>query len=131
MCLILSVWNVQCALAMFSYACRCYSNRFQSEGAGRKNHLEPMMGMIEIGNRLRAHLVRAACSKPADTSNGCFFGGVLQQRGVIDLYFQYNATCCCVTNFILHLTYRVGLSMQKYEDVLCYKGKRLSASEWT
>lgn len=47
-------------------------SRFQGEGARPKNHLEPMMGMIEIGNRLRARLARAARSKPADTQKWVF-----------------------------------------------------------
>lgn len=45
-------------------------SRSQREGARLKTHLEPMMEMIEIGNRLRARLVRAARSKPEDTEMG-------------------------------------------------------------
>lgn len=46
-------------------------SRFQREGAPLlKNHLEPTMEKIEIGNRLRARLVRAARSKPAGTEMG-------------------------------------------------------------
>lgn len=49
-----------------------FPSRFQGEGAWLKNHLEPMR-MIEIGNRLGARLVRAACSKPADTEMDSLF----------------------------------------------------------
>lgn len=104
-----------------------FLSRFQREGARPKNHLEPTMEMIEIGNRLRARLVRAARSKPADT--GYFFvdvePAVLQQRGVIDLFVQYHSTWCCVRNFsVFHplsefsRPYRGGLLPRKYEDGL-------------
>lgn len=63
----LRVWNVQYALGMFSYTWRCYSKQTSARRctAGKKKkrkkkHSEPLMEMTEIGNRLRARLVRAA-----------------------------------------------------------------------
>lgn len=63
----LSVWNVQCAPGMFSYAGRCYSKQISARRCmtekKKKTHLEPMMEMKEIGNRLRACLVRGRSIK--------------------------------------------------------------------
>lgn len=79
---------------------------FQQEGVLRsKNHLEAMMEMIEIGNRLQDCLVRAARSEPADTEMGDVFVDVEPAVFATERchWFTHSISFCRVGNFLVFL----------------------------
>lgn len=123
-----SVWNVQYAMGMFSYACRCYSKQISARrctAEKKQQHLEPAMEMIEIGNRLRfvwsEQLIQSRQTQKWVFLCRCRVSA-LQQRGVIDLFIQYHSTWCGVRNFdplsVNSHVHRGGLLAEKYKDGL-------------
>lgn len=91
----LSVWNVQCALGIFSYAWRCYSKQISTR---RCTAAEKPFGPNDGNDRNWKQIMRA--SGPSSSLrasrhwNGYFFvdvePGVLQQSDIIDSFIQYD-----------------------------------------
>lgn len=115
----LSVWNVQCALGMFSYACRCYSKQIS---ARRCTAAEKPFGTSDGKDRNWKQIMSksgpSSSFKASRHRNGYFFvdvaSGVLQQRGVIDLFIHYHSTWCHVRNFSVSSSFWILLSLQRW-----------------